>query len=74
VDEIGRLSGQAGTGLGDSRTAVWSPAIDVSVQNGVFSIRAEIPGVKPEYVKVKLTDNAVILEGERLAQRRASAK
>jgi HSP20 family protein len=62
VEEMDLRSGQ-------SETSTWTPAIEVAQKDGVYSIRAEIPGVKPEDMKVELSNDAVILEGERVAER-----
>lgn len=43
----------------------WVPKIDVLRHNGELSIRADLPGMKKEDVKVELTDEALTLSGER---------
>ena len=43
----------------------WSPAVDVQQCNGKLVISAELPGLKREDVKVELTDDSLIIEGER---------
>jgi HSP20 family protein len=49
----------------DTESAPWYPAIEVAERNGQLQVHAELPGVKPEDVKVEVTDNALILQGER---------
>lgn len=44
---------------------IWTPKIDVFEKNGRFVVRAELPGMKKEDVKVEITDEALTLEGER---------
>jgi HSP20 family protein len=56
--------GQAG-----GSTAGWYPAIDVREQNGQLQVHAELPGLKPEDVKVEITDDALIIRGERKYER-----
>jgi HSP20 family protein len=46
----------------------WAPAIDVTTQNGNLVIRAELPGVKPEDVDIRLHDNVLTISGERKAE------
>jgi HSP20 family protein len=46
----------------------WAPAIEVSQREGNYVIRAEIPGVNPSDVKLEVTDEAVILQGERKSE------
>ena len=43
----------------------WVPKIDVLRHNGELTIRADLPGLKKDDVKVELTDNALSLSGER---------
>jgi HSP20 family protein len=63
-DEMDRLFGEYGLTRGEGRGA-WTPAIEISQQEGKFQVRAEIPGVKPEDVKLEITDDALVIEGER---------
>jgi HSP20 family protein len=64
-EEMDRVFGEFGMNRGNGGKAVWAPAIEVSQADGNYQIRAEIPGVNPEDVKLEITDEAVILEGER---------
>jgi HSP20 family protein len=43
----------------------WVPAIDVQQCGGSLVVSAELPGLKRDDVKVELTDEALIIEGER---------
>lgn len=42
-----------------------APAVEIKEETGKFRILAELPGLKPENVKVAIAEDAVILEGER---------
>jgi HSP20 family protein len=42
----------------------WTPAIDVERDDGNLVIRADVPGVKPEEVKVEFEDGVLTLHGE----------
>lgn len=48
----------------------WSPAIDVQQCGGSLQVTAELPGLKRDEVKVELTDDALIVEGERKREHR----
>lgn len=53
-------------GWGDGKEAgEWVPAIDVQQCGGNLVVSAELPGMKKEDVKVEMTDDALIIEGER---------
>ncbi len=43
----------------------WAPAVDIQESNGNLVVTAELPGLKKEEVKVELTDDALIIQGER---------
>ena len=47
---------------------MWAPAIEVAERDGKYTVHAELPGLKPEEVKVELTDDSVIIQGERHSQ------
>ena len=47
-----------------SRTG-WSPAIEVSERDGKYSVRAELPGLSPNDVKVEVANDALVIQGER---------
>ena len=55
-------------GNGESKLA-WSPAADISETEQEFLIRAELPAVKKEDVKVTVDDNLITIEGERKQHR-----
>ncbi|HLH42615.1 MAG TPA: Hsp20/alpha crystallin family protein [Bryobacteraceae bacterium] len=50
---------------GDGGSGVWHPAIEVGERNGKLQVHAELPSLKPEDVKVKVADDALIIQGER---------
>ncbi len=43
----------------------WVPELEVFERDGRFVVRADLPGMKKEDVKVNIQDNMLILEGER---------
>lgn len=43
----------------------WSPTADISENNEEFVIKAEIPGVNKDDVKVSIEDGVVSIQGER---------
>ena len=44
---------------------MWSPAIEVFERDNRFIVRAELPGLKKEDVKVDVTHDELTIEGER---------
>lgn len=56
-----------GHGFGQA-SGGWYPPVEVAEQNGQLQVHAELPGVKPEDVKVEITDDALIIRGERKSE------
>ncbi len=42
----------------------WTPAVDVERDNGNLVIRADVPGLKPEEVKIEVEDDILTVCGE----------
>lgn len=47
---------------GGERT--WMPAIDVERDNGNLIVRADVPGIKPEEVKIEVQNDILTVSGE----------
>jgi HSP20 family protein len=58
-------------GLGGTRgdIAQWAPAVEVSERDGQLQICAELPGVGEEDVRIEVTDDGLVIEGERRQER-----
>src|SRR5271166_6340566 len=48
----------------DGRERVWTPAVDVVRDNGNIVIHADLPGIKPEEVKIEVEDDILTVSGE----------
>lgn len=48
-----------------SPLADWSPAVDISEKDKEYLVKAQLPGVKKEDVKVELLNGVLTLSGER---------
>jgi HSP20 family protein len=53
----------------ESPLTAWSPALDVHEDKDSFVIRAELPGLKREDIEVSLQDGALVISGERKAEK-----
>jgi HSP20 family protein len=42
----------------------WSPSVDLIRRDGVLVLRADIPGIKPDDVKIEVEDNVLTVSGE----------
>src|ERR1700683_398478 len=54
-----------GAAPGTGEATLWSPAVEVKEVNGKLLVSAELPGLKKNEIKVQVTEDALILEGER---------
>jgi HSP20 family protein len=52
----------------------WSPAVDVQETEKEFLIKADLPDVKKEDVKVELLDGTLTIEGERQQEKEEKGK
>jgi HSP20 family protein len=50
--------------LADGEGREWTPAIDVVRDNGNLVLRANVPGIKPEEIVIKVEDNVLTISGE----------
>ena len=53
------------------RVSKWYPAVDVLESKDSYLIRAELPGMKREDIKVEVKDGALVLSGERKSEKPA---
>jgi len=68
-DEMDRMFRDAAPSL-----EAWAPVMDIQRVNGDLLITAELPGLKKEEVKVELTEDALIVEGERKCEHKEEHK
>lgn len=45
--------------------AFWTPDVEVFERNGQFMVRADLPGMKKEDISIEVTDDELVLRGER---------
>ena len=49
----------------DGASPLWIPPVEVGYRDGNFVVSAELPGLSNEDVTVEITDDAVVIQGER---------
>ena len=69
---INRIFDVLGSLNGDSAEASWVPPVDIFEDAEAIRIIAEVPGVKPEDVKISLENNVLTIRGskQQVAQER----
>lgn len=69
TDELERFFGNGGTRmLASEGGAAWAPRVEVEQANGVLKVKADLPGMKKEDIKVEATDDGLVIKGERREQ------
>jgi HSP20 family protein len=48
----------------DGRERAWTPAVDVVREDDHLVVRADLPGLKPEEVKIEVEDDILTISGE----------
>lgn len=56
------------------KMADWTPSADIHETDNAYVIKAEIPGVKKEDVKVTVEDGVLTIRGERKAEKEETGK
>ena len=74
---LNRLFGEspfARTGENGMSFSGWSPAVDVQETDKEYLIKADLPDVKKEDVKVEFLDGTLTIEGERQQEKEENGK
>lgn len=69
TEELDRAFSESGSGRGTNAGVLWAPTIEVFEREGKYVVHADLPGLKPEDVKVEVTGDSLVLEGERKIER-----
>ena len=63
---LGGTAARSGNGKEETMTvAVWSPLVDIAEDDKDYHIRAELPGLRKEDVKVTVENGVLSISGER---------
>ena len=55
--------------LGREFSGAWSPQVEMLKRDGELIVRADLPGLTKDDVKVEVADNAITIEGERRGEK-----
>ncbi len=74
-DRYSRAAGAPRTGSQEVvTTGEWAPRVDISETDKEFAIKAEIPDVKKEDVKVTVDNGVLTIQGERKQEKEENGK
>jgi len=66
TEDMDRMfSAQGGIGSSSGAIGNWAPPVEVREREGNLVVSAELPGLNKEDVKVEVTEEAVVIQGER---------
>lgn len=71
---FGRTVLRPGNGEESLAVADWSPAVDITEDDKEFLIKAELPGLKREEVKVTVDEGVLTITGERKSEKEEKNK
>jgi HSP20 family protein len=64
-EEMDRMFGEFGLAGSQGERNLWSFPIEISERDGQYVVHAELPGLKPEDIKVEVNGNSLVIQGER---------
>jgi HSP20 family protein len=64
-DRLFREAFSPASGEGEVSTRPWAPPVDIYEDGDRLVLKAEVPGINPEDVEVRVEDNTLYLKGER---------
>lgn len=56
-------------GVPEDQEGYWAPVVDIEEDKDNYIVKAEIPGVKKEDIKVTVRDNLLVVSGERSCEK-----
>jgi HSP20 family protein len=65
TDELDRAFESFGLARGAGEVETWTPSVEVFERDNNLVVRAELPGMDKDDVRVELTDDGLVIEGER---------
>ncbi len=71
---FGRTGSSAAAGHEMMKVADWTPSVDISETDKAYLIKAEIPDVKKEDVKVTVDNGMLTIQGERKMEKEEKGK
>ena len=57
-----------------SSDTVWSPAVDIAENEKEYEVKAELPGMKKDEIKISFKDDVLTLSGERKSEKEEDDK
>ena len=69
IEDLDDLFGSVGEGrLSERREGAWVPAVEVAERDGQLVVRADVPGLNKDQIKVEVEDGQLLISGERVQE------
>ena len=65
LDRLFREAFSPVSGEGEVSTRTWAPPVDIYENGDNLVLKAELPGINPDDVEIRVEDNTLYLKGER---------
>lgn len=52
----------------------WQPSVDIAETDQALEVKVDLPGIKPEEVQINVSDNRLIIQGERKEEKETKDK
>ncbi len=72
--DMDRLFNSFFGGFPEDREGLWAPLIDIEEDNENIMVKAELPGMDKNEIKVTVRDNMLVISGERKQEKEAKDK
>lgn len=69
LDRFQRSFGQGPTATGEEASSGWAPAIEISETDKEYLLRAELPGIPRDDVRISVDEGVLTLSGERRTEK-----
>lgn len=73
-ENINRIFGNYLSARGSAKVIGWMPAVDITESDSEYVIKADIPGMKKEDIKISLENNTLTISGERKEEKEEKGK
>jgi HSP20 family protein len=60
--------------IGDGGRGAWTPSIDLVREKDRYVLRADVPGIKPDEIKIEVEDGVLTISGEHTEETEEKAK
>jgi HSP20 family protein len=57
---------------GESNLTTWAPAVDISETENELTVKADLPGVDPKHLDIRVENNVLTIRGERKFEKKVN--